>query len=737
VALLAEYARRVVRLFLKVSHRDEAQKTDPWGGFRIAPERVAQQLVAAAPNVLDLDVEAQRRELAELVRHWMLEPPLEIAGIAELAALFRLETEDAELFMMAAAPAIDPAISELYAFVWDNIHKKCADVGFLCQVLAAGDSERFERLLRRMSFDAPLRRHRLLVVEARLGSDDNLDKNLLIRRVRAADRVIDFLREEATEVAPVDEALSATCSRLREAVSLETLKLPAVSRDAIVQISRSKNFPVLLEGPEDHGKLQVAQALATLLDRGLVSADLTALLALEPETLQVRLSELLREARLGQDLLYFRGHDLPDTLTGPMSLVLHQMLQRDQLLLGVDRMTVWLSSVSAGWPVVHIPMPAASDRAELWRGAFEGEKRPPTDDAIDVIARRYEMSAAQIRQAAGEAKRLAQVARRRRIELNDIDRACRTYFAHKLSDLADLVPPAAFKPEQLILPANEKEKFEEVMLYAHEHDVIYGEWGFGERFPYGRGLSVLFYGPPGTGKTMAACIIASVLGLDLFRVDLSRIMNRYVGETEKNLARVFDEAERGRVMLLFDEADALFSKRTEVRSSVDKYANLEVAYLLQRMENFEGVTVLTTNAEANLDDAFKRRIRYRVYFPMPDALTRGELWRSLIPASAPVAEGIPFELLGQHFEISGGHIKQAVLRSAFYARRANSAINLQHMVDAAVAECRELGMLMSDRLPKPLVKALRRERGEPDLPEEEEKGAAETAMLGLKPMLPS
>ena len=288
-----------------------------------------------------------------------------------------------------------------------------------------------------------------------------------------------------------------------------------------------------------------------------------------------------------------------------------------------------------------------------------------------------------------------------------------------MSDLADLVPPSTFKPEQLILPDAERVKFDEVLLYANAQDTIYTDWGFGARFPYGRGLSVLFYGPPGTGKTMAASIIANYLGLDLFRVDLSRIMNRYVGETEKNLARVFDEAERGHVMLLFDEADSLFAKRTSVKSTNDRYANLEVAYLLQRMENFEGVTVLTTNIEANLDDAFKRRIRYRIYFPMPDAKTRGKLFESLLPKAAPVRPNIPFDLLGEHFEISGGHIKQAVLKAAFYAKRDNTDIGLAQLTEATISECRELGMLMNDNLPRPLTNALRVERGEKPLTEEE------------------
>lgn len=398
-------------------------------------------------------------------------------------------------------------------------------------------------------------------------------------------------------------------------------------------------------------------------------------------------------------------------------------------------MPPWAVSLTLGWPVIPIPMPEPEHRLKLWMQAFEGDRRVPDADSMAVIARRYEMSPAQIDKASAEARRLAQIARHKRVEMADLDKACRAHFAHQLSDLAELVPPNPFRATDLILPPAEKQKFDEILLYSEEREGIYNDWGFGEKFPYGRGLSVLFYGPPGTGKTMGATIIASALGLDLFRIDLSRITSRYVGETEKNLARVFDEAERGRVMLLFDEADSLFTKRTEVRNSVDRYANLEVAFLLQRMENFEGVTVLTTNVEHNLDDAFKRRIRYRIYFPMPDDETRARLWKSFIPKSAPVEPNIPFELLGEYFEITGGHIKQAVLRAAFYARRAHSAIHFHHLVEGALIECRELGMLISERMPKKLMEAMRKSQGLPPIVSEQQQ-LMDAAVAGQGASLP-
>lgn len=690
---LAELAREVTRQYLDL----------------FAASADSQQTAGATPPPADAAELVRWRR--ELIQTWLAEPSDDMVPLAQLAALFHLTIEDIELLVMAAAPAIDPTVGDLYRYLWDSLHKRCADVGFVCKILSLGQSSVFEGLIARTKVGAPLRRARLLLLEARRGPEDTLDLNLADRRIRAADRVLDFLRDRSLgKDDDVDEALDALCIRRRDEVKVEELGLPDFSRDALLQLARSRSLPTLLEGSPGAGKDDVAQGLGWLLGKSVLSADLSALLAEPAEILEVRLAQVIREARLGGDLVYLEGHDLPELIDNARLLVLRRAIEREPCVVGTERMPVWAVQLTAGWPTIHVPLPDPGRRHELWREAFDSDRRIPDDNALAVIARRYEMPAPRIRQAAAEARRLAQIARRTRIDVTDLDRACRAHFAHQLSDLADLVPPASWGQDDLILPPREKEKFEEILLYSREHDAIYGEWGFSEKFPYGRGLSVLFYGPPGTGKTMGAMIIAANLGLDLFRVDLSRIVSRYVGETEKNLARIFDEAERGKVMLLFDEADSLFTKRTEVKSSVDRYANLEVAYLLQRMENFEGVTVLTTNVEANLDDAFKRRIRYRIYFPMPDAPTRARLWEALIPSSAPLLPGIPWKLLGKHYELTGGHIKQAVLRAGFYARRAGSDIGLKHLVEGATAECREIGMLVSDELPKQLQKAVKAEQ---------------------------
>jgi SpoVK/Ycf46/Vps4 family AAA+-type ATPase len=226
-------------------------------------------------------------------------------------------------------------------------------------------------------------------------------------------------------------------------------------------------------------------------------------------------------------------------------------------------------------------------------------------------------------------------------------------------------------------------------------------WGFGRKMASGRAVSALFGGPPGTGKTMVATLIAKELGLELFRVDLSRVVSKWVGETEKNLGRAFDEAKTSQAVLLFDEADALFAKRTDVKSSNDRYANLEVNYLLQRLEAFEGVVLLTTNNQSSIDDAFRRRLRFRIEFPAPDADERELLWRAMLPPEVPVASDVQFAALAERYEMTGGFIKNAVVRAAYLAAGAHLAGLTNEVLRAAQLEWEAMGHLSQKTAPKP------------------------------------
>jgi SpoVK/Ycf46/Vps4 family AAA+-type ATPase len=230
---------------------------------------------------------------------------------------------------------------------------------------------------------------------------------------------------------------------------------------------------------------------------------------------------------------------------------------------------------------------------------------------------------------------------------------------------------------------------------AHRHRV-FGEWGFGRRAVDGRGISALFAGPSGTGKTMAAAVIARELQLELYKIDLSGVVNKYIGETEKNLARIFQEAEASDVILFFDEADALFGKRTKISDAHDRYANIETSYLLQRVEAYDGVVILATNLRENMDEAFTRRLKFIVEFPFPDIAGRKLIWQTHFPGEAPVSDDVDYEWLACHLQITGGSIKNIALNAAFFAAADGGVIRMDHILRGARDEFEKIGKFWND-----------------------------------------
>ena len=244
-----------------------------------------------------------------------------------------------------------------------------------------------------------------------------------------------------------------------------------------------------------------------------------------------------------------------------------------------------------------------------------------------------------------------------------------------------------------MLSRDQSSQVAELIARLRHRPLVLEEWGFAAKIGKGNGVAALFSGPPGTGKSMCAGLIANELGLDLYVVDGSKISSKWIGETEKNLAALFDAAEASHAVLLFDEADALFGKRSDVKSSNDKHANAEVSYLLQRVEHYSGIAILTSNHESAIDPAFQRRLATHVRFELPDAEERSALWKAMIPSTAPVAEGLDFERLADRYEMSGGYIKNAALRAAFLAADLSTPITLSLLEHAARAEYEAMGKI--------------------------------------------
>jgi SpoVK/Ycf46/Vps4 family AAA+-type ATPase len=253
---------------------------------------------------------------------------------------------------------------------------------------------------------------------------------------------------------------------------------------------------------------------------------------------------------------------------------------------------------------------------------------------------------------------------------------------------------AKFQWEDIILPNDAKSLLKDACNQIKFRQTVFGDWGFEKKLSYGKGLSILFSGPPGTGKTMSAQVVANELQLELYKVDIAKLVSKFIGETEKNLEEIFDEAQLSNAILFFDEADAIFGKRTEVKDSHDRHANVETAYLLQRIEDYEGVTILATNYLKNIDEAFLRRFNFIINFPFPDAAYREMIWRSMFPKETPLQEDIDFSLIAKKFEIIGGNIKNIVISAAFIAAEKNEPIGICHIIKAARAEFNKIGKMI-------------------------------------------
>jgi hypothetical protein len=328
--------------------------------------------------------------------------------------------------------------------------------------------------------------------------------------------------------------------------------------------------------------------------------------------------------------------------------------------------------------------PTDEEQYLLWQAAL-GEQAAALDGQVHRLVSHFHLNASDIQATyTGAQGRLAAVDNASPEQMSDLLwEVCREQARPHLDELAQRIEPAAAW-DDLVIPDAQRAILRNVALQVRQRTQVYDAWGFRSKGSRGLGISALFTGASGVGKTMAAEVLANELRLDLYRIDLSAVVSKYIGETEKNLRQIFDRAEEGGVILLFDEADALFGKRSEVKDSHDRYANIEISYLLQRMEAYRGLAILTTNMKDTLDTAFMRRIRFVVNFPFPDALHRAEIWRRIFPSTAPT-EGLDVQQLAQ-MNVAGGNIRSIALNAAFLAADCGESIRMRHILRAARSE---------------------------------------------------
>lgn len=600
----------------------------------------------------------------------MTSPPPPLRVLAE-----RLELSDVEVSLVHAlwVLATSPAARRLGQAVWHQLDPDFPRLEFLSALLtepgAPGDG-----VTAAAAREAPLRRLNLI------------DVGPLRRTVTLPDRVAAWL---------VDGRVAR---RSPEFFSLDEPTLPPdllLPGAAAVQVedALSQQAPrVLLLGPAEHGVVAIARGLAARHAAPLLVIDLERFRREGAKALE-RLADLLRDAALTAAWVLLQLG--PEEPPAPVLEFLRDRLGdlSAPLILAAEARVPWIRAEFDAVPFVEVPRLAPEGLTRLYRAAAPPTPAPLARKEVNAVFSDYRISALTAIAVARAAARRAAVDGVDAVDADHVRAACRNHVAVTLSGLASRLE-VGFTLTDLVLPGPTLDQVREITLAATHRSHVMGRWGFQRKYPYGAGLTVLFSGPSGTGKTMAACVIARELGRDIYRVDLSQVFDRYVGETEKNLGRIFDGASAGDIVLLFDEADALFSKRTEVRSSNDRYANLEVNYLLQRMESYAGIAILTTNLDSSIDDAFRRRIRHSVRFPEPDEAHRERLWRSMMTPESEVAPDINWGEIASAFELSGGGIKNAVLRAAFLAAGEGKHLGREHLWRAGLAECSAAGKLV-------------------------------------------
>ncbi len=665
------------------------QPLDPSRSADLAARRLLQD-ADLSPDIQGLQDDAQ----AALRRALEAKPAEPVDRLTWAGALLDLDARRQAVLEAVGAAALDPELALVARWVAGRLgHGEALSTAALDDVLAAAGVGA------------------AVASTALLGSGSLLDCGLL-RKDRGAlvptAALLRFLLGPAacaSDLAPFVVATTYPAAFQAAAAQQLTAEVAAVA--AAMRSGR----PLVLSGSPGFGGDLLVRLAAETLGLGGFSIDAAAIFDSERGLPTELLPALRAEAHLSAAVWCLDGLEKLEACLRqhPRALVrLADALQpwrRPLVFLHQGPLPSDLASQLAqhtDWLHLEVPALAAQVRVDLATAALSSALGPAKATELAEEARGFSLALGAIVTASAHALHKAQSRAARQWTAaaepavptpRDMRHACSAATTSRLRQYGSRVDTTATW-DDLVLAAEPLHQVKDLARFARVRDRLFETYGFGRKQAYGRALSALFSGPSGTGKTMVAGLIARDLGVELYRVDLSRVVSKYIGETEERLGALFTEASQVGAALLFDEADSMFGSRTEIKSSNDRYANLEVNYLLQRLEEYEGVVILTTNFAASIDEAFVRRLRFRVQFPFPTPKERARLWEVMLPDEMPQDDaGIDFDWLGETFELSGGHVRNAVLRGAMIAADADKPLTNRMMYDAAAAEYRELGKL--------------------------------------------
>ena len=680
---------------------------DEFAGMYVSEDEMRRYLTGAGPNGDADDSDDMVLALEDLIRTARQDIDRRAAVSTEsgidlrlprLALRFDLSDTEIRIVLLCIAPDVDVRFHRCFAFLQNDVGKKRPSLQFLARVCESFRDVLDARAL--LGPNASLLRHRLLVLPQRSGGHD---VPLPIQQPVVSSGVIDFLFGQDR----VDERLVGLAElvnpRRQESFGSYDRHHQSI-RDRLLRSAKTCGALPLayVGGPAGSQRARLVEQVACDMGQRVLRIRTTNLLA-SAERIDDSLALLGRDARLHDALIHLEDVDdliAEDGRPTTHATTLRTWLAHEQrgtvLLTGTRAAAELRSALGVPFSAFEVPHPSIEERSEIWSTLLHGAPGEQSRRLIDGLASKFRFTPGQIRSVV----HAATVHSRPRdgdapiVKIEDLYRCCREASNQRLLAYAQKIV-LRYGWDDIALPTGTRNQLEEICASVRYRRTVYGQWGFESKFSVGNGVNVLFAGPSGTGKTMSAEIIAGDLGLDLYKIDLSCVVSKYVGETERNLEKIFDEAETSNSILFFDEADALFGKRSEVKDAHDRYANIEINYLLQKMDDYEGIVILATNLKGNMDAAFTRRLSHVVDFPAPDADLRLRIWTKVFPARVPLAPDVDFEFLARKFQFSGGNIKNVALNSAFMAARTGGPVGMIDMIRATKREFHKLGKLCS------------------------------------------
>jgi hypothetical protein len=624
--------------------------------------------------------------------------------LLQMAEDFGLDRTALDILLLCLAPAFDTKYERLYGYLQDNVTRKRPSVRLVLDLLGAPGVAKFG-LAEYVDDDAPLCKHGLL---KRVLEPPPAGETWLCQTLQADETLAAWLRGAyAPQGILRGNATLSAAAPVAAAQMLVGDLLPPDDADA--RANASQGPVIALVGSDGARQDAVAQVLAARAGRPLLTVNLRpAVSETAPAAEVVRTA--LRDARLTRAFLYLRQWDACLDGDGTVAPALLEDLFGHHPPVAVASEQAWQPwgiARTRGLRRLETGVPQVQHRRNIWRHYLEAasaaaapaacdapaDAEPAGEATIEALAGQFALCSGAIRDAVTAA---FDAAGPRPPTASDLLAAARACSNPRLQTLARKVAPR-YAWDDIVLPPNQQEILRELVATIRQRSRVLQEWGVGAKLASSAGVTVLFAGPPGTGKTMAAGVVAGDLGLDLYKIDLAAVVSKYIGETEKNLERIFHEASSSNAILFFDEADAIFGKRSEVKDAHDRYANVEVSYLLQRMEAYDGVTILATNLRANLDEAFTRRLQFVVDFPFPRVEDRRRIWAALLPERLPRAGDLDFDLLARRYELAGGSIRNVIVAAAYLAASNGNVVTMEHLLHGVRREMQKMGRMVTDK----------------------------------------